>query len=296
MELEELRTLIARHARPGTRQITSSAAISSIDAAGPPEFSMTGTMLVLLAQGAKTLAVGEQVHTYRAGQTLITSVDLPTTGHFIGATPRTPALGFGLTLQPALISELLLHPTAAALPRVPRGASTPSGVLVDDAPDDLREAITRMVRLLDRPDDLPVLAPLVEREIVWLLMRGSRGAAVRQLGLADSSLSRIAHAVRWLRERYAESIRVDDLAQMTHMSTSAFHRSFQAVTAMSPIQFQKQLRLQEARLRLMTDHRDVAGIAYSVGYESPSQFSRDYRRRFGASPVQDALDHVATSP
>jgi AraC-like DNA-binding protein len=269
--------------------------ISSIDRSGPPEFSTTGTMLVLLAQGAKRLAVGEQVHTYGAGQSLITSVDLPTTGHFVGASPQAPALGFALTLRPALIAELLLHPAAADLPRSLKGA-VPAGVIVDDAPDDLLEAVTRLVRLLDRPRDIAILAPLVEREIVWLLIRGPRGAAVRQLGLADSSLSRVGHAVRWLREQYAETVRVEDLARMTHMSTSAFHRSFQAVTSMSPIQFQKQVRLQEARVRLMADHRDVAGVAYAVGYESPSQFSRDYRRRFGASPVQDALLHLATAP
>ena len=119
-------------------------------------------------------------------------------------------------------------------------------------------------------------------------MRGQSGALVRQLGLADSSLVRVAHAVRWLRERYAETIRVDELARMTSMSPSAFHRGFQSVTGMSPIQFQKQLRLQEARIRLLADHGDIAGTAHEVGYESPSQFSREYRRLFGASPAQDA--------
>lgn len=249
---------------------------------------MTGTMLVMLAQGAKRLAVGDRVHTFRAGELLLTSVELPTTGHFLDASPAVPALGFSLTLKPALIAELLLEPAAAVLPGRAKGAP-PSGVMVQDAPEDLVEAVTRLVGLLERPRDLTVLAPLIEREITWLLIRGPHGDAVRQLGLADSNLSRVAHAVRWLRERYAEVIRVEDLARMTRMSPSAFHRSFQAVTAMSPIQFQKQLRLQEARIRLMADHRDVAGVAHGVGYESPSQFSRDYRRRFGASPLEDAL-------
>ncbi len=288
MPIDALRTLIARHARDGRTPVTDAAAISRIDRSGPPEFSMTGTMIVVLAQGAKRLAVGDQVHTFRAGQSLLTSVELPTTGHFIGASPAVPALGFSLTLKPALIAELLLEPAARALPRLSKGAA-PTGIMVKEATEDLIEAVTRLVGLLDRPRDLPILAPLVEREITWILVRGPHGDAVRQLGLADSNLSRIAHAVRWLRERYADAIRVEDLARMTQMSPSAFHRSFQAVTAMSPIQFQKQLRLQEARIRLMADHRDVAGVAHGVGYESPSQFSRDYRRRFGASPREDAL-------
>ena len=288
MELHELRALIGRHALNGEVPIGDSAVIASVDRPGSPEFSMTGTMVVLLAQGAKRLAVGDQVYTYRAGQSLVTSVDLPTTGHFIEASRDTPALGFALTLKPGLIADLLLHPAASGLPRFGSRAAAPRGIMVDDAPDELVEAITRMVRLLDRPRDLAVLAPLVEREITWLVLCGPRGAAVSQLGLADSRLSRVAQAVRWLREHYAESVRVDELARMTQMSPSAFHRSFQAVTSLSPIQFQKQLRLQEARVRLLADHHDIAGIAHAVGYESPSHFSRDYKRRFGASPLHDA--------
>jgi AraC-like DNA-binding protein len=279
--------LIDRHARAGRTQVSDAATIALIDREGPPEFSMTGTMIVILAQGAKRLGVGDQVHLFRAGQALLTSAELPTTGHFTEASPAKPALGFSLTLKPALIAELLLEPAAASLPR-PR-TSLPPGIMVEEAPEDLVDAVTRLVGLLDRPGDRAILAPLIEREITWLLIRGRHGEAVRQLGLADSGLSRIAHAVRWLRERYAEAVRVDDLARMARMSPSAFHRSFQAVTAMSPIQFQKQLRLQEARVRLVADHRDVAGVAHAVGYESPSQFSRDYRRLFGASPVEDAL-------
>jgi len=145
-----------------------------------------------------------------------------------------------------------------------------------------------MVRLLERPIDLPILAPMLEREITWLLMTGPDGALVRQLGLADSGLSRVGHAVRWIRDHYAEPIRVEELARMASMSPSAFHRTFLRVTAMTPIQFQKQFRLQEARIRLVADPHDVAGAAYAVGYESPSQFSREYRRRFGTPPSHDA--------
>lgn len=287
MSQQQLGELIARHAMDLTVPIGDSAVISAVTQVGPPAVSMTGTVAVLMVQGAKRMAVGDQVHEYRDGQSMVASIDLPITGHFTEASPERPALGFALTLRPALIAELLLQSPAAEAARPAAGVS--AAISIREAPHELVDAVTRMVALLDRPLDLPVLAPLIEREITWLLLRGPDGALVRQLGLADSSLRRVGDAVRWIQERYAEPIRVDDLARLTRMSPSAFHRSFAAVTAMSPIQFQKQLRLQQARIRLVADPKDVAGAAYAVGYESPSQFSRDYRRRFGTSPGRDAL-------
>jgi len=288
MLLNQLGALIAQHSRNKLVTIADGVLISGVEHTGPPTVSTTGTVMVLMAQGAKRMAVGDHVHDYHGGQCMVACVDLPLTGHFTEASPSVPALGFALTLKPAAIAELLLHPAAANFPRTTRGATASSGIAVHDAPTELIDAVLRMVRLLDRPRDRPILAPMIEREILWLLMSGRDGALVRQLGLADSSLNRVGHAVRWLREHYADSIRVDELAQMTHMSPSAFHRTFQAVTAMSPIQFQKQIRLQEARIRLLANPNDVAGAAYAVGYESPSHFSRDYRRRFGAPPAEDA--------
>ena len=146
-----------------------------------------------------------------------------------------------------------------------------------------------MLRLLDQPRDIPVLAPLIKRELLWRLLTGEQGAAVRQLGLADSSLAHIARAVRWIRDNYRESFRVDDVAQQSGMSVSAFYRNFQAVTAMSPVQFQKQIRLQHARLLLATRPQEVTAVSRQVGYESASQFSREYRRQFGAPPSRDAV-------
>lgn len=281
MDLHDVAALIARNAT-GITELTDGVFISRIDSAGPPDFSMTGTMLVLMAQGAKRMAVGETVHEYRAGDILVTSVDVPVTGHFFEVNPEHPSLGFAMTLRPALIAELLLqHPDAAPDRPVP-------GIAVARASAELVDAVGRMVSLAERPADLPVLAPLVERELHWLALRGPLGAAVRQLGLANSTTSRVGHAVRWIRDHYAESFRVEDLARLTSMSVSAFHRSFSAVTALSPIQYQKQIRLQEARVRLIASPGDVAGAAYAVGYESPSQFSREYRRQFGAPPSEDA--------
>ncbi|WP_448003134.1 AraC family transcriptional regulator N-terminal domain-containing protein [Agromyces bauzanensis] len=288
MLLDELRRLIDRHARDGETTAIEGVLVSRVEDPAPPSGSTTGTVLALIAQGAKRLALGDRIYEYRAGQYLVASVDLPVTGQFTEATPQEPALGFGLTLRPSVIAELLLHPAAADILRDGRGTAPPLGLAVSDAPVELIDAAVRMLRLLDRPRDLPVLAPMIEREILWSLMTGEQGATVRQLGLADSSLSRVGHSVRWIREHYADTIRVDDLARMARMSPSAFHRSFQGVTSMSPIQFQKQIRLQEARMRLMAEPGDVAGAAFAVGYESPSQFSREYRRQFGTSPGRDA--------
>jgi AraC-like DNA-binding protein len=295
MGLDELRTLIARHAKPGGGTALDGVLLSRVDRPAPPAISTSGTVLAVIAQGAKSLGLGDRVYEYHAGQYLVASVDLPVTGHFTRASSAEPALGFGLALRPSAIAALLLE-TATGDPG--RGTPAPSGIAVSDAPDELIDAVVRMLRLLDRPRDRPVLAPMIEREILWRLITGEQGATVRQLGLADSSLSHISRAVRWIRDHHAEAFRVEDLARLTGMSVSAFHRNFQAVTALSPIQFQKQIRLQEARLRLVAHPDDVARAGRLVGYDSPSQFSRDYRRQFGVPPSRDAaaLRASGTSP
>jgi AraC-like DNA-binding protein len=285
MGLDELRGLLARHARPDQSTAIDDVLISKVEQSTPPSPSMSGTVLALIAQGAKRIALGNRVYEYRAGQYLVASVDLPVTGHFTKASPDRPALGFGLILRPATVAELLLQAAPGDLQ--PAGSGAPSGMAVSDAPGQLVDAVVRLLRLLDQPRDMAVLAPLIKREILWRLITGEQGAIVRQLGLADSSLTHIARAVRWIRDHYTRSFRVEDLAQRTGMSVSAFYRNFQAVTAMSPIQFQKQIRLQEARLLLATHPNDVTGISRRVGYDSPSQFSREYRRQFGAPPSQD---------
>lgn len=284
--IEELRELIARHARPDMSTPVDGVMIARNEVS-ELEASMSGTVLALIAQGKKRLALGDRVYEYGPGQYLVSSLDLPVTGQFLGASPTEPALGFGMLLDPAMIAELLLQAGSASIPDG-RGAP-PSGMMVSAAPAQLLDAVLRLLRLFDSPRDLSVLAPLIKREILWWLIVGEQGATVRQLGLADSNLSRIALAVRWIRQHYAKPFRVEDVADVCGMSASAFYRNFQAATAMSPIQFQKQMRLQEARLLLAAAPGDVAGIGYQVGYDSPSQFSREYRRQFGAPPSQDAL-------
>lgn len=289
MSFEELGALVERHARSGTTPTAiPGVLVARMDEGGSQDESNTGTVLAVVAQGSKRLSVGGTVHDYGAGQFLVASVDLPVSGQFIDATPEKPALGFGLELRPEVVAELMLSPAAADFTRSTRGEPSPPAIAVGQVTARLLDATIRMLRLLDHPRDIPVLAPLIEREILWLIMSGDQGATVRQLGLADSSLSRVRHVVRWMREHYAESLRVDDLAQLARMSPSAFHRAFHAVTSMSPIQFQKNMRLQAARLRLIANPGGIAAIAYAVGYESPSQFSREYRREFGASPSEDA--------
>jgi len=289
MSFEEFRALVAQHAPGG---ISSTAIpgvlVSRMSDGGSQDESTTGTVLAIVAQGTKRLSVGGSVHDYGAGQYLVASVDLPVSGQFTDATPEHPALGMGLELRPEVIAEVMLSAPAADLSRAARGESSPPAIAVGDVSPRLLDAAVRMLRLLDHPRDIPVLAPLIEREILWLIMTGQQGATVRQLGLADSSLSRVRYVVRFIREHFAEPLRVDGLAELARMSPSAFHRAFHSVTSMSPIQYQKSIRLQEARLRLIANPTDIGATAYAVGYESPSQFSREYRREFGASPSEDA--------
>jgi AraC-like DNA-binding protein len=293
--LDDLRALLDRHARPDATTAIDGVLIGRAERAYQSSVSMSGTVMALIAQGAKTLALGDRVYEYRAGQYLVASIDLPVAGHYTEASRERPALGFGLVLEPSTIAELLLQAPPGGSPRA---AGTPSALAVSDAPVELVDATVRMLRLLDQPRDIPVLAPLIKREMLWRLVAGEQGAAVRQLGLADSSLAHIARAVRWIRDNYRESFRVDDVARMSGMSVSAFYRNFQAATAMSPIQFQKQIRLQQARVLLATHPGDVTGVSHRVGYDSLSQFSREYRRQFGAPPSQDAarLRDAALAP
>jgi AraC-like DNA-binding protein len=285
VSLDELRALLDRHARHDLATAIDGVRICKVDHAAAPESSMSGTVLAVIAQGGKRLALGDRFYDYGAGQYLVASVNVPVTGHVMDGAPGMPALGFGMTLEPAVIAELL-QAGPGDLPRPP-GTARP-GIAVSDAPDELLDAVVRLLRLLGRPRDRKALAPLYKREILWRLMTGEQGDIVRQLGLADSSLSHIARAVRWIRENYTRPFRVEEVAQLSGMSVSAFHRNFQVVTSMSPIQFQKHIRLQAARLLLTNRPNDVTGVGQRVGYDSPSQFSREYRRQFGVPPSVDA--------
>jgi AraC-like DNA-binding protein len=237
----------------------------------------------LVVQGEKELVLGDEVFTCGKGAFLVVSVDLPMTFRISSATPQRPYVALAMTARPAQVATLLLE--SATIERAPVEAI---GVGVSEAEEDLLDAVVRLVRLLDRPRDLPVLGPLAEREILWRLLCSEQGPRLRQIGLADSRLSQIGRAIRWMRENYAASLRIEDLASMAAMSVTSFYRHFRAVTLMSPLQYQKRIRLQEARARLLGSTEDVAPIGHAVGYESPSQFSREYKRAYGAPPGVDA--------
>lgn len=293
--LGEMRELIARHTRVGTSEPVEGVFLSREARPGPPRLSTTGIGFALIAQGAKRLTLGDQVIDYGPGEYLITSVDLPVVGRFTRAAPSEPALGFGMTLTAPAIMELLLS-AGASHPQSPggSGAAVPA-LAVDRAPAELVDAIARLLRLLSRPRDLPVLGPMVRREILWLILSGPQGETIRQLGLADSKLARISRAVQWIRDNTATPMRVDDLAARAGLSASAFHRAFRAVTGSSPLQFQKQLRLQTARQLLTSTSSSVSQVASGVGYESAAQFNREYRRLFGNPPGRDR-DTLAGKP
>ena len=281
--LLELCALIARHAGPGqtttplpgVRLIASAVPTEPINGIYEPAFAV-------VAQGAKRTMLGDKIFEYGAGKYLVVSVDLPIVGNVVRASNEEPYLAFVSTLKPAAIAALLLETATSD-----SGAAAPSGLAVSEASIELLDPIARLLRLLDRPDDVAVLGPMLEREILWRLLTGEQGGTVRQIGLADSRLSQVSRAIRWIRAHYAQTLRIEDLAQVAGMSASSFHRHFRAVTAMSPLQYQKQIRLQEARARLLADSEDVAAVGFAVGYDSPSQFSREYSRLFGASPGRD---------
>ena len=220
---------------------------------------------------------------YAAGEFLIAQLDLPVTGQVTEASAECPFLGVGIRIEPPQIAAMLLE--------APAPGDTPArapGMEVARAGAPLLDALSHLAGLLDNPQDVQVLVPLYRREVLWRLLTGPQGAVVREIGLADGNLAHITRTVRWIRDHHDDPIRIGQLASLAGMSESTFHRHFRAVTRMTPIQYQKAVRLQEARLALVSGGRDVAEVAHAVGYESASQFSREYRRLFGAPPGRDA--------
>ncbi len=305
--LNELRELMARRVPAGTSEPLPGVFLSRETRLGSPEATTTGTTFALITQGTKELRLGAETVAYGPGEYLVTSIDLPVIGRFTRASEEEPALGFGMTLTPAAIAELLLSAGTAAGAAADAGAGPPSAgragpgpavraLATSRAPAELLDAVGRLIRLLDRPRDLPVLGPMVQREILWLLVTGPQGDAVRQLGLADSKVSRVSGVVQWIRDNAAEPVRVEDLARRAGLSVSAFHRTFRTVTGSSPLQFQKQLRLATARQILASRDTSVARVAFDVGYESAAQFNREYRRLFGAPPGRDRARQARQAP
>jgi AraC-like DNA-binding protein len=295
-ELGRLTELIARHAGEGlTPTALPGVSVLRATAVTEPLGEVAEPTVAVIAQGVKETALNGRTFAYGPGQLTIVPVELPVVGHITQASPGEPFLAFVLRLRPEKIATLLAEATPVTT--APRAAgAAPRGIAVSDASPALLDAIGRLLALLGAPDDAAVLAAGVEREILWRLLTGPHGATVRQVGLADSRLAYLARAIHRIRSHYDQTLRIEDLAALAAMSVTSFHRHFRALTSMTPIQFQKQIRLHEARTRLLAEPGDIAGAGFAVGYDSPSQFSREYRRMFGAPPSRDALTLRQTAP
>ncbi|TIP36119.1 MAG: AraC family transcriptional regulator [Mesorhizobium sp.] len=235
----------------------------------------------MIAQGSKRVSLAGQSVVYDASSYLLVSVDLPLVGHVLEASPAAPYLCCKIDFDPAALADLLVTEQ-----RVSSEKDLPVLAVYPSDPD-LIDAACRLVKLLDRPETIDVLAPLVEREILYRLLTGPHGAMLRQMGTVDSHLNQVSRAVATIRSGFHTQLRIDEIAAASGMSASSLHAHFKAITHMTPLEYQKQLRLQEARRLMLADGANAGTAGFAVGYDSPSQFSREYRRLFGAPPRQD---------
>ena len=240
-------------------------------------------MVNLVLQGSKSMTVGDRTLHYSPANYFVMSIDLPAVGTVRPAQSGTPYLAVALTLRPAIVADLI-----ADLPKVVRAEASEPGFAVAAVTPDLMDAWVRLLRLMRRPADIPALAPAYEREILYRVLQGPQGAILRDIATPDSASARVSVAIQWIRREFAEPLRVEALAKKAAMSESAFHRHFKNVTAMSPLQYQKRIRLLQARTLLTVDRKSVTTAAFEVGYESATQFSREYARAFGLPPGRDA--------
>ena len=239
-------------------------------------------LLAIVLQGQKEVLLNETPYRYGVAQYLVVSVDLPLSGCVVEATPAQPYLGFKLKLNPIQLCDII----AQTNPGIDKQESV-RGWFISDAEPSLIDCAIRLTTLLETPQDIPFLAPMIIREIYYRLLVGERGEAVRQIATAGSNMQRIAEVLKQIKADFRQPLRIEDLAEQANMSASSFHRHFKAVTSMSPLQYQKQLRLLTARQMMLAENVDATQAAYRVGYESTSQFSREYARMFGAPPIRD---------
>jgi AraC-like DNA-binding protein len=281
--MPELVELIFRHAPASGMSGTAIQRLSLIRADLPtePVPSVYEASLCLIAQGTKRVSLGDQSVIYDASRYLLVSVDLPLIGHVIDASPAAPYLCCKIDLDLAALAELVISDGGSS----PKADSSILAVYPSDP--DLVDAVYRFVRLLDRPAGIGPLAPLIEREILYRLLTGPHGPVLRQIAAGDSNLGHVSRAIAKIRSGFDQQIRIDDIAAAAGMSASSLHAHFKAVTRMTPLEYQKQLRLQEARQLMLAKGASAGAAGFAVGYESPSQFSREYRRLFGAPPRQD---------
>lgn len=284
-ELGELATLIDQFSAVDGVHPTPIPRLSLIRSSQPTEplHALHEPALCIVARGRKQVMVGETIYEYDPTHYLVVSVDVPIIGQVIEASAAQPYLCLRLDLDPVALSALILDAGADGSANDLLGSS----LQLDAVTPELLNAAVRLLRLLASPRDIGVLAPLAEREILYRLLHSPQGGRLRQIARADSKLQQINRAIGWIKKNFREPFSIDHVAAEARMSASALYDHFKTVTAMSPLQYQKQLRLQEARRLMVALSVDAATASHEVGYESPSQFSREYRRLFGAPPVRD---------
>jgi AraC-like DNA-binding protein len=281
--LSEMADLIARHT-PGDGVFPSILPRVTLVRSSWPTMPMPVTYnpaLCLVAQGRKQASLAGRSIVYDPARYLVVSVDLPVVGHVMEASPERPYLCLALSFDAVALNELATQLPAAEDP------APALGLQLCDAGRPLLDAAVRLLRVLDEPGSAGVLAPLAEREILYRLLTGPFGPTMRQVAAGHGRLAQVARAIAWIKAHFAVPFSIAQLAAAAGMSSSSLHASFKSVTAMTPLQYQKQLRLQEARRLLLAGGIDAATAAFQVGYESPSQFSREYRRLFGDPPARD---------
>jgi len=279
---------IARWTEHGELHTTAVPGLSLFRREGPtgPISGMYEPSICVVAQGAKRVHLGDDTYVYDADHYLITSVHLPTVVQILTASPEKPYLGLRLLLDLREISQLMADSNLPA----PRTQQSSRGMATGTVTAPLLTAFQRLIDLLGNEEDIPILAPIIQREIIYRLLVGDQGARLRQIASAGSQSHQISRAIDWLKSNFARPLRIDDLAAQARMGVSTFHHHFRSTTALSPLQYQKRLRLQEARRLMLAERMDAATAAFEVGYESPSQFSREYNRLFGAPPVRDVTN------
>jgi AraC-like DNA-binding protein len=278
---------IARLTENGELRTTAVAGLSLFRKIEPSE-PLTGMYepsVCMIAQGAKQVRLGDDTYVYDAHHYLVSGLHLPVIAQVIEATHEKPYLSLKLAFDYRDISQLMAD---SQLPP-PRTQKTDRGMATGELTIPLVNAFQRLVDLLDEEQDIPILAPVIQREIFYRLLVGEQGVRLRQLAVMGTQSQQVAQVVSWLKSNFTQPLRVNKLAEMANMGTSTFHHHFRSMTALSPLQYQKQLRLQEARRLMLTDHTDAASAAFQVGYESPSQFSREYSRLYGAPPARDIM-------
>ena len=277
-----IRDLIARHCTAPRRKIGfGGLTLFNCTAPTAPLPSLYDPRLCVVVQGVKQVSLGDGVHEVSASQCLVATVDLPVTACVVEASPDVPHLALTLSLDRPLVAEVL-----SEMPDRQK-ASEPFGLAVRPHEEEVLAAVARLLGLLDRPADVSIMAPLIGREIVYRLLQGGFGAVLAGFAGGDTHLSRIGRATAWIKDNYDEPLRVADLAALAGMSVTSLHRHFRALTSMTPIAYRREVRLAEARRRLLSGAGRVGEVGTAVGYDSPAQFSREYRRTFNRSPTED---------